>query len=959
MMLVERDRHLTQLSGLLEDCLHGAGSVVVVRGPVAVGKTELLHTFAERVAGPRVRFLSAAAAPAEQHLALGLVGQLLHGADPGCPERAEAALGAGVRADGRAGPRVPQEVARVLLDMSADQPLLIGVDDVYHADPDSLQCLLFLARRLRRSRIMLVLTDQDRSGSGRPGPHTELSRHPYGHQIRLDPLTCDGVAALLAQELDAHAAHSLAAAAAAVTRGNPLLVRALAADWEAAARTPGREPPRELVVHHRFAERVVTCLHRLEPGALTVARAVAVLGEPSGADPVARLSGLGRVETGALLELLDEAGVLTRGRYRHPVARAAVLRDLAARERVDWHRRAARLLHADGGRPTAIADHLLAAGSADEPWASAVLQESAASATAGGELDFALDCLELAHTLADDEQERAMSRAVLAEAEWRIDPARAVRHLGQLTDAGQRGLLPGRHALATLEYLLWHGRPDEAATALTRIAAAHDACDAPAGDTGAGAGLDAGAGPGSGAGPGTGGGPGSGADPVALGLPAFVGPAELDDVRACLELCYPGRRRSADTGAGAVGPSLVRAALDAVRGVGGAVGEHVWQGLRPRVPLSRLALGLLALARPERLLRDAPWCLPLLEDAAGSDEPHWPGLLTAARADAALLRGDLPAAAGLASAALSEHSRSSWGVLIGAPLACLLTVAVETGRFEEAAAQLAMPVPGALLQTPFGLRYLLARGHYHLAVDRPYAALSDFQTCGQLLREWADDGPWQLPWRIDAAQALLRLGRRAEAHTLLGEQLDGPAADDPVTLGRALRQLAAAVEPHERPALLGDAVEALQTGGDRLELAHALADLALAHHAVGDSRRARPALRRAWRAARECHADRLVKSLLPGLPDRGPGPAGGGPAALDEERAADLSAAEYRVGSLAAQGHSNRQIAQRLCITVSTVEQHLTQVYRKLGVRSRTDLPVFLQVDDTRTIMLPDPATTP
>ncbi|MFI9804316.1 AAA family ATPase [Streptomyces sp. NPDC052301] len=942
MMLVERDRHLAQLSGLLEDCLRGAGSVVVVRGPVAVGKTELLHTFAERVAGPRVRFLSAAAAPAEQHLPLGLVGQLLHGAGPGYAERVETALGAGARTDGRAGPRVPQEVARVLLDMSAGRPLLIGVDDVYHADPDSLQCLLFLARRLRRSRIMLVLTDQDRCGSARPGPHTELSRHPYGHQIRLDPLTCDGVAALLAQELDAHVAHSLAPAAAAVTRGNPLLVRALAADWEAAARAPGREPPRELVVHHRFAERVVTCLHRLEPDALTVARAVAVLGEPSGADPVARLGGLGRVETGALLELLDEAGVLSRGRYRHPVARAAVLRDLAAHERADWHRRAARLLHADGGRPTAIADHLLAAGSADEPWASAVLQESAASATAGGELDFALDCLELAHTLADDEQERAMSRAVLAEAEWRIDPARAVRHLGQLTDAGQRGLLPGRHALATLEYLLWHGRPDEAATALTRISAARDAAEAPDGrETRAGAGT------------------GLGADPVAQALPAFVGPAELDDVRACLELCYPGRRRTADTGTGAGGPSLVRAALDAVRGDGGVVGEHVWQGLRPRVPLSRLALGLLALARPERLLRDAPWCLPLLEDAAGSDEPHWPGLLTAARADAARLRGELPAAAELASAALREHSRSSWGVLIGAPLACLLTVAVETGRFEEAAAQLAMPVPGALLQTPFGLRYLLARGHYHLAVDRPYAALSDFQTCGQLLREWSDDGPWQLPWRIDAAQALLRLGRRAEAHTLLGEQLDGPAADDPVTLGRALRQLAAAVEPHERPTLLGDAVEALQAGGDRLELAHALADLALAHHAVGDSRRARPALRRAWRAARECHADRLVKSLLPGLPDRSPDAAGGGPAALDEERAADLSAAEYRVGSLAAQGHSNRQIAGRLCITVSTVEQHLTQVYRKLGVRSRTDLPVFLQVDDTRTIMLPDPATTP
>nr|WP_272917943.1 helix-turn-helix transcriptional regulator [Actinomadura rayongensis] len=53
---------------------------------------------------------------------------------------------------------------------------------------------------------------------------------------------------------------------------------------------------------------------------------------------------------------------------------------------------------------------------------------------------------------------------------------------------------------------------------------------------------------------------------------------------------------------------------------------------------------------------------------------------------------------------------------------------------------------------------------------------------------------------------------------------------------------------------------------------------------------------------------------------------------------AELTAAEQRVAALAADGWTNRQIAAKLYITVSTVEQHLTKIYRKLKVRGRPDL---------------------
>ena len=54
---------------------------------------------------------------------------------------------------------------------------------------------------------------------------------------------------------------------------------------------------------------------------------------------------------------------------------------------------------------------------------------------------------------------------------------------------------------------------------------------------------------------------------------------------------------------------------------------------------------------------------------------------------------------------------------------------------------------------------------------------------------------------------------------------------------------------------------------------------------------------------------------------------------------AELSDSERRVATLAALGYSNREVATRLYVTVTTVEQHLTRVYRKLSIRNREELP--------------------
>lgn len=68
-------------------------------------------------------------------------------------------------------------------------------------------------------------------------------------------------------------------------------------------------------------------------------------------------------------------------------------------------------------------------------------------------------------------------------------------------------------------------------------------------------------------------------------------------------------------------------------------------------------------------------------------------------------------------------------------------------------------------------------------------------------------------------------------------------------------------------------------------------------------------------------------------------PGRGGP---EESGPEELSKAEQRVALLASQGCTNREIAARLFVTGSTVEQHLTRAYHKLGVRGRADLPAVL-----------------
>jgi DNA-binding NarL/FixJ family response regulator len=136
---------------------------------------------------------------------------------------------------------------------------------------------------------------------------------------------------------------------------------------------------------------------------------------------------------------------------------------------------------------------------------------------------------------------------------------------------------------------------------------------------------------------------------------------------------------------------------------------------------------------------------------------------------------------------------------------------------------------------------------------------------------------------------------------------------------------------------LAEAVAVLEDSCARLELARALTALGAARRRVGYRRDAREPLRRRLDLATRCGAVALAAQARQELVAAGARPR---PADLGAEA---LTASELRVGRMAAQGMTNRQIAESLFITTKTVKAHLGHIFSKLYITSRTQLAWKLQ----------------
>jgi DNA-binding CsgD family transcriptional regulator/tetratricopeptide (TPR) repeat protein len=330
----------------------------------------------------------------------------------------------------------------------------------------------------------------------------------------------------------------------------------------------------------------------------------------------------------------------------------------------------------------------------------------------------------------------------------------------------------------------------------------------------------------------------------------------------------------------------------------------------------------------------ATWCELLLSESRSAEAPAWQARFAALRAEVAIRVGDLNTTVACAQQALRNLSAEGWGVTIAAPVAALGYALTAMRRHDEVARLLERPVPAGVFETRYGLLHLQAVGRHELATQQPVAALRRFEQCGRTMALWSLDTPRLVPWRVEAAHALLALGRPEEATAHARAQLRLPL-NGPRSNGLALRLLAHTAPVRQRVKLLHRAAEQLLAAGDRYELANTFEALTGALAAVGDARGAGMARRRARSLATACGApvdQRHRPSRVSRTVDAGD----------DDGQGSAISAAEHRVVALAVAGYTNREIADHLFLTLSTVEQHLTRVYRKLKVSGRGQLPNVL-----------------
>jgi DNA-binding CsgD family transcriptional regulator len=126
----------------------------------------------------------------------------------------------------------------------------------------------------------------------------------------------------------------------------------------------------------------------------------------------------------------------------------------------------------------------------------------------------------------------------------------------------------------------------------------------------------------------------------------------------------------------------------------------------------------------------------------------------------------------------------------------------------------------------------------------------------------------------------------------------------------------------------------LEDSPAELEHARALTDLGAALRRTGKRSEAREPLRAGLDLAQRCHATALVQRAHDELVASGARPRRFLLTGVDS-----LTASERRVAEMASEGLTNREIAQALFVTEKTVEGHLGHAYRKLDVRSRSELP--------------------
>ena len=786
------------------------------------------------------------------------------------------------------------------------------IDDAHWADGASLRFLAFLLPRLEELHVAVLLGARPAEAGESQELLAALTMDAATEVVTVGPLTTRGVATLVAAGLGVEPEPEFAQACAEATGGTPFLVRTLVEALREERITPVASSAADVqnVATATLDRWVMLRLVRLGPDAARLARAVAVL-ERAELDQAARLAGLALPDAARAVDLLVRSGVLdeTPLGFAHPLLRGAVYRDMTVAERDEAHRRAARLLAEAHASPARVAEHLLATAPAGDDWVVDQLRAAAREAAARGAPESAVAYLRRAVAEPPSPQVEGAMLLELGLVEFSAGEPGWHDHLEAAVESAGDDTTRVAVTLLFANALRWHDRPVEAIEVCDRVAARLDGCNTEGHLV-----LEAMA--------------------VACGvLDAATAPSMADRAGALLVLA---RERSVPRqclAAAAYVAALANQPADqvaelALRAIAAGPRPLPKPGDPPWLQHAVIALFYAELYGDAQTLLDAA----VTEAQAAANGVVLPPLL-AFRSWLALRRGDLTAAEADGRALLDATGLS-------APLRLLATgvlvdVLVERGDLDEAERTLEPLAadPASAAVTAAIARH--TRGRLLFAQGRFGEALADFRAAGEIALSGLAPSPSYLPWRSDAA---LAFGEPDTARRLSDEELElARAFGAPRTLGVALRAAGLVAGGRRGEALLREAIEVLAGPDTRLEQARALADLGALLRRNNHRVEARQLLRQALDAAHHLGAVALTRQAETELRATGARPRRVLLSGLEA-----LTASERRIAELAAEGLTNREIAQTLFVTAGTVEGHLTHVFTKLDVGARTRLPAAL-----------------
>jgi DNA-binding CsgD family transcriptional regulator/DNA polymerase III delta prime subunit len=905
--IVGRERELSALARFVEGLADRPHDLLLV-GEAGIGKTTLWRVGVEDALGAGRRVLVSSPAENDMMLTYGAIGDLIGdvfdeaivGA-PG-PQRTAMEIALLRRPPGELAPDqrvIALAVREALRTLSTSSPLVLALDDIQWLDPSSARALAFALRRLTGYPVAVLATRRLEDDAD-PARLTATLKDRAAVRVDVGPLDIDEVGRILRHRSGRPLAPNAVRRIHETGRGNPFFALELAreiGDTEPAAGAP-------LPIPREVRDRLVARIERLSPEGRMVTLDVAAMSRPT-IDSLRSAQTTPSTADAGLAEA-EAAGILAvhggRIGFVHPLLGSAAYWSTSRRARLAVHARLAQVVVDAEER----ARHIALSAAGPDPVAASFVEDAADDARRRGAPLAAAELLELSAKLTPRDDDAQLCNRRRLAALNRFDAGDVRRARSMLQTSIEESSSRQQRAMTRLEL---------AARSYNDVDRVDDLLSAALPDVGVGR-------------------------PIAFANLAWVAIFRLqperaaDRARAAIELA---ERASEQTylrvALGALGHAQAFLGFDAgptmQRATAITANISPGESAHPSSILGHQMLWEGKVDEARRLVEEA--------DAAYSQAG-----LELMRHDTLPVLSEVECAAGDWAAA-DLHANEAYDIVVDAGLVEMRDqmlhakshVAALLGRIDDARRD---ATEGASLAAAQGNRWAevdnrSVLGFIALSVGDPAEVVRVLEPAESLVSGSGIVEPGVFPFLPDLVEASVGLGRLDRAKQVVDRlHEEGLALDRALALATAARCRALIA------AALGDPLGALT------ELERALAE----HERVPipfESARTRlingEILRRMKRKreSRESLEDArsrfraLGARLWEARADEALARIGGRPASPT-----DLSETELRVADVVSLGLTNKETADRLFMSVKTVESNLRRVYRKLGVRSRTEL---------------------